>query len=778
MVHSRVGSVHSSPRYPPRGRRLPEDAPPFSAISFSTQNSTVQNPSIRRLQDETGENGSEVVALPQAQEDVPVTPVASQAAMYVDASFAQAPAGLPYQSQSHVFYPPPSNSPYDTSALRNVYSPVATNGYAPPMIPPNGPPHISYPLYPPYPPAASQHPPYASYMYMPYPYYAPALHSPGQTHERLQPMIYDHSQQHLPPHADQPDTQLMHSVNQTALPRQLASPILPLPTPVSHPLPPSESTALAGYRTITAVSVSPLINEDAPAIAPVSIPSTQPGEAATTAATNSSEQQVLQKEPEMLFGSIGRPGGLKSPSPSSSPTMRPEQGTSLGLDVGEQLNGKAIFAGFTIGMDPNEPGPSTLRLRSRNKAKQSAGRKGTDLAAIGKLVHDKSHIFLTKFNIATGDVATDSNVLPDKPIDLTDPETTLEFGTSNQPEADAFVDLNADDGKKDAAVSVPDLEILQPVLTVDTEAQEPSYSAMYPYSQYPLHPQPMGYAPYLPLHMVPAPLQSSGSHLSAQMVGQRPDVGSDHMMPNMLPPLSVPRPVYSNSESPTVSEDFEVKDYGYGFGPNSGGGYVPDRQREDRVEREQKDNRDRGGDYGGFGRNRRGSATTYGSYNGGYERGGFRGRRGRGGPSYGRGAYGSRGGYSARADSGQRFAQQQSAPFVPPQYQYPPHSAPPTHHSQASETSIGYYPSPPSSSYMQSPYASYAPPLPAMRDHSQSPVAAGIQAPTQVPMTNLAFPVDNTRFYLLGQIEYYFSIQNLAQDFFLRTQVRHPLPHV
>ncbi|KAA1473060.1 winged helix DNA-binding domain-containing protein, partial [Dentipellis sp. KUC8613] len=39
------------------------------------------------------------------------------------------------------------------------------------------------------------------------------------------------------------------------------------------------------------------------------------------------------------------------------------------------------------------------------------------------------------------------------------------------------------------------------------------------------------------------------------------------------------------------------------------------------------------------------------------------------------------------------------------------------------------------------------------------------------PLSEIAVPLDHTRFYLLGQLEYYLSSQNLAQDFFLRKQM-------
>ncbi|KAF8519428.1 hypothetical protein JB92DRAFT_2710844 [Gautieria morchelliformis] len=40
-----------------------------------------------------------------------------------------------------------------------------------------------------------------------------------------------------------------------------------------------------------------------------------------------------------------------------------------------------------------------------------------------------------------------------------------------------------------------------------------------------------------------------------------------------------------------------------------------------------------------------------------------------------------------------------------------------------------------------------------------------------MPVTVTSFPIDPTRWYLLGQIEYYFSVQNLCVDFWLRKQM-------
>ncbi|KAF8882173.1 hypothetical protein CPB84DRAFT_1625750, partial [Gymnopilus junonius] len=39
------------------------------------------------------------------------------------------------------------------------------------------------------------------------------------------------------------------------------------------------------------------------------------------------------------------------------------------------------------------------------------------------------------------------------------------------------------------------------------------------------------------------------------------------------------------------------------------------------------------------------------------------------------------------------------------------------------------------------------------------------------PQSTIPFPLDPTRYWLLGQLEYYLSTQNMAQDFFLRQRM-------
>ncbi|KAF8886588.1 hypothetical protein BD779DRAFT_1673204 [Infundibulicybe gibba] len=135
-----------------------------------------------------------------------------------------------------------------------------------------------------------------------------------------------------------------------------------------------------------------------------------------------------------------------------------------------------------------------------------------------------------------------------------------------------------------------------------------------------------------------------------------------------------------------------------------------------------------------------------GSYGIGYgDRAGFSGRRGR--ASFPRGL--SRG-YG-------RGYQQSRPPFAvtpPPHFQpivaindgsfYPP----PRHHL---------------TTYIPTGYENFTAPPPIPTPH--------ITPPVPVPMSPISFPLDPTRWYLLGQLEYYLSPDNMAQDYFLKRQM-------
>lgn len=142
---------------------------------------------------------------------------------------------------------------------------------------------------------------------------------------------------------------------------------------------------------------------------------------------------------------------------------------------------------------------------------------------------------------------------------------------------------------------------------------------------------------------------------------------------------------------------------------------------------------------------------------GGYGGQGRRGRYGiRGGPNGNAGR-----GYGGRRGNGppQHYGPPLSASYVP-HNAYPPPPPPPP-------GPDGYYMGPP---YGLS-YPPYVPPpvppyvAPPVMDPSMRP------APVPMPVTVTSFPIDPTRWYLLGQVEYYFSVQNLCTDFWLRKQV-------
>ena len=249
----------------------------------------------------------------------------------------------------------------------------------------------------------------------------------------------------------------------------------------------------------------------------------------------------------------------------------------------------------------------------------------------------------------------------------------------------------------------------------------------------------------------------------------------------------------SETGSPSTSDVWVVKDYGYGFGDHSGSGNAPDvvrwemrerekeRVRENHREREMlRDQRDRGWvtarqpgwrhengveevresweqlahiDLPRHVRPRRGSFSGYG----GHERGGFSPRRGRGFGGRFHGGRG-RGGFFHHQRPG-------SYPYVP----LPPPLPPPFEVLPPAIDMVNGY----------GPYA-----LPDLESYEAVPPASQ----PHVPPTSATYSVDAMQNRLLGQLEYYLSPQNMAQDLYLRQRVslgpsplsRDPLlvPHV
>ncbi|KAG9077217.1 hypothetical protein FS749_010921 [Ceratobasidium sp. UAMH 11750] len=153
-----------------------------------------------------------------------------------------------------------------------------------------------------------------------------------------------------------------------------------------------------------------------------------------------------------------------------------------------------------------------------------------------------------------------------------------------------------------------------------------------------------------------------------------------------------------------------------------------------------------------------GPATT--SYTGPIHSPRPRGGRGRGigGMRGFRGAYRGGGGFrSSPADSDYAML-----PPMPPMEQYS-QSVPYGFNPYA----YGPYAPPPPP--MWNPYAPYGtmPPMPP----PPPPAILGGTAPPPMPVTNVGYMLDQMRYYVLGQVEYYLSVQNMCQDLYLRQQM-------
>ncbi|KAI0292901.1 hypothetical protein BC826DRAFT_969387 [Russula brevipes] len=167
------------------------------------------------------------------------------------------------------------------------------------------------------------------------------------------------------------------------------------------------------------------------------------------------------------------------------------------------------------------------------------------------------------------------------------------------------------------------------------------------------------------------------------------------------------------SLSSSSVDGFEVKNFGYGFGRPNEPGHGVTSPRDERLPREREWERSREVEREPYAwRPRRGS------YNGHNERGGFAGRRGRGTNGFG------------RAVSGRGFGR--GGPTIS--------TLAAIHTTTAGPVDMGQY------------------------------LGTTIQQPTPIAETVVQsdVPLDPTRFYLLGQLEYYLSAQNLVSDIFLR----------
>ncbi|KAJ3930290.1 MAG: hypothetical protein NXY57DRAFT_1012713 [Lentinula lateritia] len=179
----------------------------------------------------------------------------------------------------------------------------------------------------------------------------------------------------------------------------------------------------------------------------------------------------------------------------------------------------------------------------------------------------------------------------------------------------------------------------------------------------------------------------------------------------------------------------------------------------------------------GHGRFRRGSYSYNNPYAGyGGDRGGYSPRRG--GRGYGRGFRGSRRGpvhglYGYDTDRGRENYASSPSEFRPGTYVHPSSQHYQTPFVLTPPPQFQPLPLPPTDHGLHT----YIP-LPRGYDNSFQPASPSVsdsdsllRAPMPAPISRLSVALDPTVYYLLGQLEYYLSPQNLAQDFFLRQQM-------
>lgn len=272
-----------------------------------------------------------------------------------------------------------------------------------------------------------------------------------------------------------------------------------------------------------------------------------------------------------------------------------------------------------------------------------------------------------------------------------------------------------------------------------------------------------------------APAEAPVLQLDVAQFDLDPSVSSYHQTPLALRPVvtdpystSIPPrygPALSPIDMPVPNPgEFEIRDYGYGFGSASGTGYAVALSREEAIAREherlredrERDDRDRDRDNvrpppprGEPEYSLPPRSGRQGYYNGGYPyaRGGYPARRGRGGRGRGDGRHVNR----ERANSGRQpyYGTESASNFFPP-------------HHMATYIPTGFEGYPPRN----------VPPATAATAANPGPAGSPIAPPVPVPQSMLSFPLDPTRYYLLGQLEYYLSTQNMAQDVYLKKQVR------
>jgi la-related protein 1 len=477
----------------------------------------------------------------------------------------------------------------------------------------------------------------------------------------------------------------------------------------------------------------------------------------------------------VIFGSIGAPEGSKSSSPAPPPSGL----SSLSMEDqsgGEKPERAAMT--FSIGVAPGEAGPSHVRSRTRSQPRLSHPDNTTD----GKEKELELH------------AATEAKVEA-KVAD----QSKWEFGTANRPQ-----DEPAQGEENRPELSEASSQPLAPVAPLKSSLD---VSLLFS-----------------------GPLQGSSLPVSAAEPPlaemQHPYPPTHHPIPYILhgPPLPPPQeelhvqtgpgpyPVHQPPSQPLPSsgaDGFEVKDFGYGFGRASGTGHSVSSSREERLPREREWERNREVEREPYWRPRgRGSYNGHGHH----ERGAYVGRRGRGANGFGRGLPGrgfGRGGFRHQhfnqhqhqhqqqhqqsqhqkqqqpqhqqqqpppPQQQQQHHQQQQVQQPPPPYNVTPPAQPyqplqPSTPPPRAPTDMGQYGTTIQQPYMSHGFDAYQTPIPLSYPPATSVSGTASGHPLPRPLSNLTFPLDPTRYYLLGQLEYYLSAQNLVSDIFLRQRV-------
>lgn len=543
------------------------------------------------------------------------------------------------------------------------------------------------------------------------------LRQDGRTIYPTYPQAHPHQQVAPPGHVLQDDGDPPREGESTS------QPTLPPPTMISRPPPPQESDAVAGYR-----AMGPVLDN-----------------------TGSRLEEAPGGRRDVIFGSIGVPGRSEIPSPPPLlPSVSPLQ---LEGSSGSEKSDRVGMV-FSIGVAPGEAGPSHVRSRTRSQPRLSRAENTTD--GKGPEPHAGTEV---------------------KVIDLTDPEIKWEFGTANRSQ-DEFTQGDESRPGLLESQSRPLAPAAPPKPTLDVSsllfggplqgsslpavAAEPSLAELQPPYPHAHHPIPY-VLPQQPIHVPPrSPVQEE---LQAQ-VGPGP-----YPVHHPPPPQSMPG---------TNTDGFEVKDFGYGFGRTGGTGHGVASPRDERFPREREWERSRETD-----REHYPWRPRRGSYSGHNERGGYAGRRARGGNGYGRGSGRGRWG-TFRQQHQQHQRQQQQPQQQHQQQQAPPFTVtPPAQAFQPLQPSTPPPRAPPDvaqyigTTVQQQPYVpgfeAYQAPVPlsyATQNAQNAGVPGGAQGhPLPRPLSHLTLPLDATRYYLLGQLEYYLSAQNLVSDIFLRKRM-------